>query len=156
RHLVALADDARDLGAHLLDRDVQRLQHPRGEPLLLAEKPEQDVLGAHGVVLERPFLVLREDDYLTRSLCESLEQLGDCSLQIERRKRPHVSSEAGRRRWPPWVHRTGFTKALRNRKQRLWKERVSRNGTGYSTWRGERTTARNVSSRTLRSSQSDQ
>src|SRR5262245_6300338 len=76
RHLVALADDARDLGAHLLDRDVQRFQHSRGEPLLLAEKPEQDVLGADVVVLERACLVLREDDYLTRSLCESLEQVG--------------------------------------------------------------------------------
>jgi hypothetical protein len=37
RHLVALADDPRDLGAHFLDRDVQRFQHPRGQPLLLAE-----------------------------------------------------------------------------------------------------------------------
>ena len=80
RHLVALADDARDLGAHLFDRDVQRLQHPRGEPLLLAEKPEQDVLGADVVVLERPGLVLCEDDYLARSLCESFEQEVNRSL----------------------------------------------------------------------------
>ena len=77
RHLVALADDAGDLGAHLLDRDVQRLQHPRGEPLLLAEQAEQDVLGADVVVLERPGFVLCEDDYLARSLCETFEQPGD-------------------------------------------------------------------------------
>ena len=70
RHLVALADDARDLRAHFLDRDVERLEDPRGKPLLLAEEPEQDVLGADVVVLERPSFVLCEDNYLTRSLCE--------------------------------------------------------------------------------------
>src|SRR5262245_2513932 len=76
RHLVALADDAGDLGPYLFDRDVQRFQHPRGEPLLLPEESEQDVLGADVVVLERSGLVLCQDDYLTRSLCESFEQAG--------------------------------------------------------------------------------
>jgi len=57
-HLVALADDACDLGAYLLHRDVEALEHPGGEPLLLAQEPEQDVLGADVVVLEGAGLVL--------------------------------------------------------------------------------------------------
>src|SRR5260370_1348544 len=65
RDLVALADDARDLRTHLLDRDVERLEHARGKTLFLAQKPEQDVLGADVVVLDRTRLVLREDDDLT-------------------------------------------------------------------------------------------
>ena len=74
RDLVALADDARDLRAHLLDGDVERVEHARGETLLLAEQAEQDVLGADVVVLERTGLVLCEDDDLACSLGESLEQ----------------------------------------------------------------------------------
>ena len=73
RDLVALADDPRDLGAHLLDGDVERLEHARGETFLLAQQPEQDVLGADVVVLQRPRLVLGENDDLPSSLCESLE-----------------------------------------------------------------------------------
>src|SRR5206468_1266367 len=38
RHLIALADDARDLGAHLLDRDVETLQGPSGQAFLFAEE----------------------------------------------------------------------------------------------------------------------
>ena len=74
RHLVALADDAGDLRAHLLDRDVERLEHARGEALLLAQEPEQDVLGADVVVLERPGLVLGEDDDLASPFGEAFEQ----------------------------------------------------------------------------------
>ena len=73
RDLVALADDPRDLRAHLLDRDVERLEHARGEAFLLAQQPEQDVLRADVVVLERPRLVLRENDDLPSPFCESLE-----------------------------------------------------------------------------------
>src|SRR5581483_9866660 len=73
RHLVALADDARDLCAHLLDRDVERLEDARGETLLLAQQAEEDVLGADVVVLERPRLVLREYDDLASPFSESLE-----------------------------------------------------------------------------------
>ena len=73
RDLVSLADDAGDLGAHLLDRDVERLQYAGGEALLLAEQAEQDVLGADVVVLERAGLVLGEDDHLASSLCEPFE-----------------------------------------------------------------------------------
>ena len=72
--LLAGADDADDLGADALDGDVERLEHARGEALLLAQQAEQDVLGADVVVLERPGLFLREDDHLPGPLCESLEQ----------------------------------------------------------------------------------
>ena len=72
--LLAGADDADDLGAHALDRDVERLEDAGGEALLLAQQPEQDVLGADVVVLQGPGLLLREDDYLPGPLCESLEQ----------------------------------------------------------------------------------
>ncbi len=85
RDLVALADDAGDLRAHLFDRDVERLEHARGKTFLFAQQTEQDVLRPDVVVLERSCLVLREDDDLARSLCKSLKQPGDRSLQIERR-----------------------------------------------------------------------
>ena len=72
--LLAGADDADDLGADALDGDVERLEDAGGEALLLAQQPEQDVLGADVVVLERAGLFLREDDYLPGPFCESLEQ----------------------------------------------------------------------------------
>jgi hypothetical protein len=37
RHLVSLADDARDLRTHLFHSDVQRLEHARRQAFLLAE-----------------------------------------------------------------------------------------------------------------------
>ena len=74
RHLVALADDPRDLRADLLDRDVERLEHARGQALFLAQEPEQDVLGADVVVLEGPGLVLGEDDDLAGPFGEAFEQ----------------------------------------------------------------------------------
>ena len=74
RDLVTLADDARDLGADLLDRDVEGLEHARGEAFLFAQQAEQDVLRADVVVLERPSLVLRENDDLPGPFGESFEQ----------------------------------------------------------------------------------
>ena len=74
RDLVALADDPRDLGANLLDRDVEALEHARGEPLLLAEESEQDVLGPDVVVLQGARLVLGENDDLACAFSESFEQ----------------------------------------------------------------------------------
>src|SRR5262249_26877243 len=53
RDLVALADDARDLRANLLDGDVEALEDAGRKTLLLAQQAEQDVLGADVVVLER-------------------------------------------------------------------------------------------------------
>ena len=71
--LLAGADDPHDLRAHALDGDVEALEHARREPLLLAQQPEQDVLGADVVVLERPRLLLRENDHLAGPFCKSLE-----------------------------------------------------------------------------------
>ncbi len=71
--LLTGADDPHDLGADALDGDVEGLEHAGGEALLLAQQPEQDVLGADVVVLEGPRLLLGEDDDLAGSLCESLE-----------------------------------------------------------------------------------
>ena len=73
RHLVALADDARNLRAHFLDGDVERLEHPRCETFFLAQQAEQDVLRTDVVVLQRPSFVLGEDDDLSSPLSESLE-----------------------------------------------------------------------------------
>ena len=72
-HLLAGTDDPDDLSAHALDGDVQGFENPSGKTLLLAEEAEEDVLGPDVVVLERPRLLLGEDDHLTCSLCESLE-----------------------------------------------------------------------------------
>ena len=58
-HFVSLADDAGDLRAHLFHGDVERLEHPRRKPLLLAQQPKENVLGADVVVLEGAGLVLR-------------------------------------------------------------------------------------------------
>jgi hypothetical protein len=73
--LLAGADDPHDLPADALDGDVEALEHPRGETLLLAQQAEQDVLGADVVVLERARLFLGKNDDLPGPLCESLEHL---------------------------------------------------------------------------------
>src|SRR5439155_3226808 len=73
RDLVALRDDPRHLRAHLLDGHVERVEHPAGDPLLLAQQAEQDVLGADVVVLQRARLVVGEDDHLAGALGEALE-----------------------------------------------------------------------------------
>src|SRR4029078_12500636 len=81
--LLTGADDPHHLGANALDGDVKGLEHPRGQALLLAEQPEQDVLGADVVVLEGSRLFLGQDHDLARSLCESLEQLGLPLLRLK-------------------------------------------------------------------------
>ena len=78
-HLVALPDDAGDLGANLFHRDVERLEHTRRETFFLAQQTEQDVLGTDVVVLERARLVLREYDDLAGTLGEPFEH-SDSSL----------------------------------------------------------------------------
>src|SRR5689334_10011274 len=82
--LVALADDAGDLRAHLLDRDVERLEHARCEALLLAEQAEQDVFGTDVVVLERPRLVLGENDDLAGSFGEAFEHCASSFPRVPR------------------------------------------------------------------------
>ena len=71
--LLAGADDPHHLRAHALDGDVEALQHACSQALLLAQQSEEDVLGADVVVLERPRLLLRENDHLPGPFCESLE-----------------------------------------------------------------------------------
>ena len=70
---LAGADDAYDLRPNALDGDVERLEHASGKPLLLAEEPEQDVLGADVVVLEDAGFFLGEDDHLAGAFCEALK-----------------------------------------------------------------------------------
>src|SRR5205085_6293616 len=84
RDLVALSDDARDLRPHLFDRDVEGLEHPRRETLFFAEQPEQDVLGADVVVLERPRLVLRENHDLASPFSKAFEQVPSTPLSRDR------------------------------------------------------------------------
>jgi hypothetical protein len=81
--LLAGADDADHLRTDPLDRDVERLEHPCGEALLLTKQAEQDVLSADVVVLESPRLLLGEDDYLAGSLSESLEHSVSLSWSIK-------------------------------------------------------------------------
>jgi hypothetical protein len=69
------SDEAYHLGADALDRDVERLEHACAEALVLAQDPEQDVLGADVVVLQKAGFLLGEDDHLAGSLCEALEHL---------------------------------------------------------------------------------
>src|ERR1700754_2425084 len=57
--LLTGTDDADDLRAHSFNGDVEGLENAGSQALLLAQQPEQDVLGADVVVLERPGLLLR-------------------------------------------------------------------------------------------------
>src|SRR5262249_25673710 len=74
-------------GAHLLDRDVERVEDACGQALLLAQKPEKDVLGADVVVLQGPGFVLGEDDHLAGPFSESFEHTIRCPLSLGRRGR---------------------------------------------------------------------
>jgi hypothetical protein len=68
RHRVTRADDAHDLRARLLERDLERREHLGRDALLFAQQPEQEVLGADVVVAQLARLVLREDDDLACSV----------------------------------------------------------------------------------------
>ena len=74
--------------ARTLDRDVEGLEHPCCEPFFLAQQAEKDVLRPDVVVLQRPRLVLSQDDNPSGSFSESFEH----SLP-----RPPSSLDAGRR-----------------------------------------------------------
>ena len=71
--LLARPDDADHLGADLLHRDLEALEHARREALLLAQEPQEDVLGPDVVVLEGARLFLRKHDDLPRALREPFE-----------------------------------------------------------------------------------
>ena len=70
---AALADDLFHLAAHGLERDAERLEGLGGDAFALVDQAEQDVFGPDVVVPECACLVLREDDDLSRSLGEALE-----------------------------------------------------------------------------------
>src|SRR5881398_829499 len=81
--LLGLLREEEGLAARVLeslDGDVEGLEDARGQPLLLAEQTEQDVLGADVIVLERAGFLLGQDDHLAGPLCESLEHGGGKNL----------------------------------------------------------------------------
>ena len=71
--LLARPDDADHLGADLLHRDLEALEHPGRQALLLAQQAQEDVLGPDVVVLEGARLFLRQHDDLARALREPFE-----------------------------------------------------------------------------------
>jgi len=75
--LFAVADDALDLLAHLIEGDVKGGERLGGHALVLAEEAEEQVLGAYVVVVEVAGFVLREHHDLTRPLRESFEHQRD-------------------------------------------------------------------------------
>jgi hypothetical protein len=70
---TALRPSANSRLAHALDRDVQALEGLGRQLLLLAQQPQQDVLGADVVVPEDSRLLVSEDDDLSGPFCEPLE-----------------------------------------------------------------------------------
>jgi hypothetical protein len=71
--MVTLTDDPSDLHADLLERDVERAERTCGQPLLLAQQSQQEVLGSDVVVFEHARLILGKDDGLAGTLGEALE-----------------------------------------------------------------------------------
>src|SRR5829696_167785 len=70
---LAVADDALDLLAHLVEVHVQGIESLRGDALVLAQKAEEQVLRAYVVVVEMTGLVLREHHDLAGPLRETFE-----------------------------------------------------------------------------------
>ena len=56
-----------------LERNAERLKHPRSHTFFHAKQPKQDVLGADVVVAKRPCLLLCEDDHLPCAFCKPLK-----------------------------------------------------------------------------------
>ena len=67
------ADDGRDLAPGGLKRHPHALKRAAGEPVGLAEQPEQDMLGADVVVLHPAGLFLGQDDGVPGAVGESLK-----------------------------------------------------------------------------------
>jgi len=61
---VLLAERGDDLMTDLLERHAQRLEDARGDPLALADQPEEQVLGADVAVPQLAGLVDGELDHL--------------------------------------------------------------------------------------------
>src|SRR5829696_1132103 len=69
----AVADDALDLFAHLVEVDVERVERLRGDALVLAQEAQEQVLRAYVVVVEMTGLILREHHDLAGPLRETFE-----------------------------------------------------------------------------------
>ena len=67
------ADDGRDLLPGAFQRHPDARKGAAGEPIGLAEQPEQDVLGADVVVMQPPGLFLGQDDDVPGAVGESLK-----------------------------------------------------------------------------------
>jgi L-fuconolactonase len=77
----AHAHDLLDLVAHRVQADVQGRQRLGGEPTFFVQHPEQDVLGTHVVVVQRPGLFLGQHDHPPRPVGEPLEHLARLRIQ---------------------------------------------------------------------------
>ena len=73
RPLFAIADDALDLLAHLVERDVQRSQSAGSDALVLTQEAQEQVLGANVVVVEVTGLFLGEHHHLAGPFGKSFE-----------------------------------------------------------------------------------
>jgi hypothetical protein len=73
RTLLAVADDRLDLLAHLIQGDVEGGQRAGRYPLVLAEEPQEKVLGADVVVVEVPGLFLGKNHDLPGPFREPFE-----------------------------------------------------------------------------------
>jgi L-fuconolactonase len=78
----AHADDLLDLVAHRVQADVQCRQRPGGEAPFFVKQPEQEVLGAHVVVVQRPGLRLGQDHHPPRPVGEPLEHLDRLPISV--------------------------------------------------------------------------
>src|SRR5215217_8737772 len=70
---LAVADDALDLLAHLIEVHVERVESLRGDAFVFAQEAEEQVLRAYVVVVEMTGLVLREHHDLAGPLRETFE-----------------------------------------------------------------------------------
>jgi L-fuconolactonase len=76
------ADGLLHLVAHGVQADIQRRQRPGGEAPFFIQQPEQNVLGAHVVVVQRPGLRLGQDERLPRPVGEPLEHLDRLRISV--------------------------------------------------------------------------
>jgi hypothetical protein len=82
RDVGAATDELLDLLVDVLERDGQRLEGLGGDAVLLADQPEQEVLGADVVLVEHARLFLGVDDHPARLLCEPLEHVPQSPYRI--------------------------------------------------------------------------
>jgi hypothetical protein len=73
RRRSALTDDLLDLRTHGLEGDPERLERLGGHTLALVDQPEQDVLGADVVVIEKARFLLRQHHDPAGPICEPFE-----------------------------------------------------------------------------------